>query len=298
MELHKFVEENFGQANLKLLQSMRRGGDNNSKGAVFEEFFAVTSILRVAANEDNLGDFEISAQEWAFVDDLMICQLSTKDKKNYQLKNSNGSAANWNDTISERFTLQHELDVNFHEMSQSKQYLIVSCPDKAAENHARIPQQLRTKAECKYFPYKTNCYELITEAPELRVYLSKICQSNDLHVLDIAFKLVLSVWSGNNKAQIVSEIIAEAEKIAKPNVFKRVDSSAPDWLNNKVNSFQKMAIHVEFAHFVVSYNGFEVKLGETFKAPNAATLNKLSTEKLFMQFLMNTMLQELNDVDE
>jgi hypothetical protein len=298
MKLENFVETNFGRDKLTVLRNIRQGGDNNSKGSKFEEFFAVASICKVAANEDNLGDFEISAQELAFVDDLTVCRLSTKDITNYQLKNSFGSAADWNDTISERFELQYRLDMGFHQASQSRQLLIVPCPDKAANNRAKIPTSLRDKAGCEVFRYKPSSYELITEISELRGDLAKICQSNDLHIIDIAFKLVLSVWGGNNKTQTVSEIIVEAEKIAKPNVFKRVDSTIPDWLNSKVNSFQEMDIRVEFGHFVVSYRGFQVTTGETFEAPNVEKLNSLSTAGLFMKFLMETMQTELNDDGE
>ena len=294
MTLESFVKANFGEDKLTELLNIRRGGDSNSKGSAYEEFFAVASIIKVAANETNLGDFEISAQELAFVDDLIIRQISTKAKTNYQLKNSSGSPANWDDTISERFEFQYRLDTDFHHWSQSMQFLVVPCPEKAASNKAKIPLSLRGKADCEVFPYKSNCYELITGAPELRIDLTNICHSNDLHVLDTAFKHVLCVWIGNNQTQLVSEIIAEAEKIAKPNVFKREDRELR-WLNVKVSSFQNMGIHVEFGHFVVSYMGLEVTVGPNFEEPGIDTLTSLSTAELFMKFLMKTMQTELND---
>jgi hypothetical protein len=106
MDLVEFVHDSYGPEVAEKLRRIRTGGDNNQKGGLYEDFFAVARICAIAAHEEQLDQFEISSQELAFVDDLCIRDNSQKLKTNYQAKNSFGSAADWTDEIEERFRLQ------------------------------------------------------------------------------------------------------------------------------------------------------------------------------------------------
>jgi hypothetical protein len=294
MTIEQFVESTFGKEKLSLLKNMRKGGDSNSKGVTFELFFAVAAISEISANENHLEDFEISAQELAFVDDLTIRRRSVKLKDNYQLKNSNGSSADWNDEMRKRFEDQYQIDIGYHRVINSRQFLVVSCQDKANSNDLKIPEDMKERSFSQFFPYRENSFELITETPSLKQHLSKICNSDDLQTLVTAFTLMLSVWVGSNTSQTVSNIMTEAKKRAKPDIF-RVVAPIPEWLVQKVATFLGMKIRVEFGHFIVGYCGLDVTIGADFSAPDSATLAQLSTPHQFMRYLMDTILPELNN---
>jgi hypothetical protein len=296
MTVFDFVKTRFGSDSAEYLRNIRTGGDNNKKGCEYEIFYAVSKICDIAANEVNLSDFIISDQQDAFVDDICVQQISTKVKTNYQAKNSSGAAADWNDDIKNRFDLQRQIDMEFHKCNDSLQILLVSCPNKKAANGNKIPSNMRNFCFSEYFPYYKSIATLVLSYPMLRLNLEKLCNSNEVSVLDEAYRLVLSSYMGNPTQVRIDSIMASARALAKPDIFvdfSKADSVVPEWLIDKCSEFEGINIKTESSRIIVCYNGFELTLSAYLDEPESSVINALNEPSKFLAFLMSKTQAEL-----
>ena len=296
MTVFDFVEKQFGTKTADYLKRIRIGGDNNKKGSEYEVFYAVAKICEIAANQTLLDDFILSRQETAFVDDFCIRQLSERRKTNYQAKNSSGAAADWDVDMENRFCWQHEIDKKVHQYPLSSQVLLVSCPQKQAANDEKIPPEIKSFCFSEYFPYHPSVTQLLMSYSSLRSNLEKLCDSNDLSIIDAAFRLVLSSWFADDRPTTVSDIIGSAKALAKPNIFATFLPEGPvipGWLLDKCNKLSGFDVRVEFSRFVVRYNGFEVSLGRGLGDPESSVLDELTGPGEFIAFLMSKAQAEL-----
>lgn len=296
MTLGAYVEQQFGSRQAAKLGNIRRGGDNNSKGASFETYYAAAKVCEVAANETDLDDFLLSSQELAFVDDLCLRQQSTAYKDNYQAKNSAGSAAAWDAEMEERFRMQLQIDAEFHGSQKSRQILLVSCPEMAAANDAKIPADLKGVCLSEYFPYEAGATRLIYASPQLKRSLEAICNTDNLATLDVAFRCVVSAWLCDDTARSVGDVIGRAKADSKPNVFRTSipeRPGIPDWLQRICLTFNQLEPRVEFGNFKVSYNGFEVSLGSAPAEPEPGVLESFGNIGDVLAFFMSQAQKEL-----
>ncbi len=263
MDLDEFVGCKFGGRAVEELKSIRTGGDNNQKGGLFEDFFAVSKMCAMAARNEDLEDFAISAQEYGFVDDLCVRQLSSATKTNYQAKNSSGNAGRWTGKIAERFERQAAIDRDFHGAAASLQVLVVSCPNVAASNREKIPECAREYFFSEYFPYFETSGQLVLGAPELRKDMEVLCRSVDLSIADSAFRVVLGAWRGERKARKVSDVFRMARKMSKPDLFTGLMppvGAIPRWLAETCARFDGVNVHVEDGRYAVTCRGLSVSL--------------------------------------
>lgn len=295
MDLVEFVDASYGPEVAEKLKRIRTGGDNNQKGGLYEDFFAVARICAIAAHEEQLDQFEISSQELAFVDDLCIRDNSQRLKTNYQAKNSFGSAADWTDEIEERFRLQSRIDEEYFKSSRSCQILLVSCEATAQTNQRKIPACLRERCRSEFFPYKESSISLILEHRDLRQDLESVCLSRQLDAVDSAFKIVLGIWRADQHRRTIQEVFAQARKNSKPDLFlglTRQEFAVPEWLVKKCAEFDGIDIQLRGGRYIVSRNGYGVSL-----PPNAVhhqdVLDKISTLEEFFRFLMSLSIPDL-----
>jgi hypothetical protein len=203
MDLMEFIKNRFGADVAENLQHIRTGGDNNQKGGLYEDFFAVSRICAIAAQERQLEQYQIAAQEFAFVDDLCIKDHSRNTKTNYQAKNSSGKAADWTQQVEERFRFQLCIDKEFFNFQESFQVLLVSSNEKAVANQDKIPESARGIFRSEFFPCASSSTKLIIDHKDVRKNLELICASTDLSTIDSAFRIVLGVWrSGQSPTTI------------------------------------------------------------------------------------------------
>lgn len=301
MSLDSYVKQNFGQAYATQLRNIRRGGDNNNKGASFETYFAAAKICEIAATQTNLHDFLISSQELAFVDDLCLRQDSIKYKENFQAKNSSGAAAVWNESLEEKFRMQINIDKNYHNAQESYQTLLVSCPKIAESNNEKIPADLQGLCRSKFFPYNTTATKLLYDCPQLKEWLTEICNTGDpedLSILDVAFRCVVSAWicGSTDTARSVGDLIGQAKADSRPNVFRdgiQESPSIPGWLHHLCSNFQDLEGYIEFGNVKIRYNGMEASLGRCLDEPDETILAKFRDVWDVMEYLMSQIHQEL-----
>lgn len=298
MQLIDYINNNFDQADVKTLTNIRRGGDNNKKGGSFETYYAVAKVCDIVANHRALlDDFTVSSQIMGFVDDLCVRQASVRSKENYQAKNSSGSAGSWNDEIEKRFRMQTQIDREFYKCAKSRQILLVSCAKKALENAAKIPDELRSSCSSEYFPYAAKATRVLYQSESLRKNLEKICDTTDLSHLDAAFRCVVAAWICSDEERSVSDIIGEAKRISKPNLFGSFipeQRALPDWLHRVCMTFQDLQPRVEFGRIIVSYNGLEISLSETLVEPDAMTVAGFHDIGQVLAFIMLEAKKELD----
>ncbi|MCV0149622.1 hypothetical protein KUC54_14665 [Pseudomonas aeruginosa] len=296
MQLTAYVEQSFGGDTATKLNNIRRGGDNNRKGDSFETYYAAAKVCEIAANQVQMDDFLMSSQELAFVDDLCVRQVSTARKENFQAKNSAGDAASWDAEMAERFRMQIQIDSDFYKCPDNRQVLLVSCPDKAAANDTKIPGELKAHCFSEFFPYHPKSTHLLYKSAELRANLQKICESDDLHIIDTAFRHVVFAWTCNDAQRSVGDIIGQAKALSRPNIFGSTipeRGDIPDWLHRICMAFPDLVSRVEFGNFIVSYNGFEVGLGSSPAEPEPGIVEKMGSIGEAFAFLMTRAQKDL-----
>ena len=296
MSLSAYVEQRFGKTQATKLANIRRGGDNNSKGASFENYYAAAKVCEIAANQVELDDFVLSAQELAFVDDLCLRRRSVAHKENYQAKNSDGNAAAWDADMEARFRMQMQIDEEFHNAQSNRQVLLVSCPTMAAANDGKIPGDLKANCFSEFFPYDPAATRLLYACPELRRHLEAICNTDNLAMLDVAFRCVVSAWMCEGGERSVGDVIGRAKADSKPNVFREsleARPGVPDWLHRLCLAFHGLEARVEFGNFKVGYNGFEVGLGCNPTEPEPAVLESFGEIGDVLAFFMSQAQKEL-----
>lgn len=296
MSLSAYVEQCFGERLAAKLANIRRGGDNNSKGTSFETYYAAAKVCEIAANQADLDDFLLSSQEFAFVDDLCLRQVSVAHKENFQAKNSDGAAAAWDADMEERFRMQMRIDTEYYKSETNRQVLLVSCSDMAAANDGKIPGELKANCFSEFFPYNPSATKLLYASPKLQEHLRAICSTDNLSTLDVAFRCVVSAWICEGNTRSVGDVIGRAKADSRPNVFResiQERPGIPDWLHRLCIAFPGLEARVEFGSFKVDYNGFEVSLGGAPDEPDPGVLDGFGEIWDVLTFLMSQVQKEL-----
>ncbi|WP_455923063.1 hypothetical protein [Pseudomonas putida] len=304
MDVQDFVDTRFGADQAKKLANIGRGGENNKKGSDFEGSYAVSTVCRIGATfaARECGDYHLSCQEDAFVDDLCLRNLANGHKVNYQAKNSDGTAANWDADMQTRFEMQAVIDAEHHGARSSEQILVVSSEAKSAANDGKIPVEMRAFCRSEYFPYEHSSIKLLMEHTPLRDSLATICASPRLARMDEAYRLILGQWHADNRnGRSVLDVLSKAKASSRPDIFggfhpevpeaavaaNDEPTSAPQWLKALSDRFQMGPVEVECTAFKISYNGMEVKVAINAAAPEPEKLAKLTSAGDALLLLMS-----------
>lgn len=292
----QYVTEKFGSEAAQRLKRIRTGGDNNRKGTQYEDHLAVSKLCEICDTGNNLDEIFVSSQVEGFVDDLCIEWETESIKENFQAKNSTGASANWSLEIQERFEMQAAIDLECLGYCVSRQILTVSCMDTAEKNQSAIPKRLKSNCLSVHFPFYQNAFEQITKTDRLRKRLERMCHTEDLSVIDSAFRYILGAWhAGNERRRSTASILGEAKRMARPNVFADnipENRSPPEWLY-KICAFHGMNLYVEYAHFIIGYNGLRITVGENLMEPTTSELDSLCDKGTFFAYIMNSAVPEL-----
>jgi len=302
-DVEAFVEARFGDKKAEKLGHIGQGGENNKKGADFEGAYAVHTVCSIGATTApaECEHYRISCQEAGFVDDLCVRNVTTGHKVNYQAKNSDGSAANWDAEMQNRFDMQAVIDADHHKATTCEQVLVVSSEAKAAANDAKIPDAMRTFCRSEYFPYEHSSTELVMEHGPLREALTALCASPRLSRMDEAYRLVLGQWHADNRnGRTVLDVLTKAKASSRPDIFggfhpPEADqmvaanddpNTPPGWLTELLDRFQMGQVAVECTVFKVSYNGMEVKVAVNAAPPEPSKLAQLASPGDVLMLLM------------
>ncbi|MFK3907323.1 hypothetical protein ACI2KD_04560 [Pseudomonas monteilii] len=302
-DVEDFVKSRFGPKKAETLGHISQGAGNNKKGADFEGAYVVHTICHIGATRSptECAHYFISCQETAFVDDLCVRETAAGHKANYQAKNSDGTAANWDAEMQSRFDMQAVIDADHHKATSHEQILVVSSEAKAAANNAKIPEAMRPFCRSEYFPYEHSSTALVMEHAPLRDALATLCASRRLSLMDAAYRLVLGQWHADNQnGRTVLDVLTKAKASSRPDIFggfhppeagqagaEHEDPNTPPlWLTELVDRFKMGPVEVECTAFKVSYNGMEVKVAVNVAAPETSQLAHLGSRAEAFMLLM------------
>lgn len=287
MDICDYVSQTFGSDARKKMLNIRTGGDNNDKGNKYEQFFSVDYIINILAMApDDASDITVASQEMGFVDDFIVRNKKHSQKDNYQAKNSSGQTADWSDEMQGRFEMQQNIDINFHGYNDATQTLLVSSEEKHATNSAKLEALGIKTFQSKFFPYAPSSSQLISISPQTRDGLEKICGKKSLSILDHGFRVMLGAWSSLSGETTVEDIFQTAREMSNPNIFVKAHFEPPDWLIEKVHSFNNINIEVESTNFSVQCNGLEVNIYSELPEPSRSELSEITNEFDFVVFLL------------
>lgn len=303
-DIELFVENKLGKAVLSNLKRIHVGGNNNKKGRDYENFFQLFKAFELASQDIDHEKHLLSCQELAFIDDICHWDLEKSIKHNFQAKNSSGSAADWTSEITTRCKHQTILDTKFHNIAESKNYLLVSCEKKKTDNLKKVPVKLSKLNTCIFFPYCKNLVELLDQT-NLKHHISDLIDTDEASQIDFAANLILGVLQGRS-SQDIKSIFAQACSNAYPNPFVKfrknsfINPEIPKWIeqivttssNNTTYRLQSGRVYLSIA------TGFEVgaSLDLILQVPESKYQEITNTKDLAMLFMSLTS-NELNNID-
>ncbi|QFS18668.1 hypothetical protein FHP22_14965 [Acinetobacter indicus] len=299
-----FVEKELGKKVLSNLKKIHIGGTNNKKGRDYENFFQLFKAFELASQDIDHQKHLLSCQELAFIDDICYWDLENSIKHNFQAKNSSGSAADWSSEITTRCKRQTILDTKFHNIGESRNYLLVSCEKKKTNNLKKVPVRLRKLNTCIFFPYCKTLVELLDQT-KLKTYIAELIETDEPSQVDYAAKLILGVLQGTS-AQDIKSIFEQACSNASPNPFvkfRKTDNfhrEIPDWIKQIVTaSSNKLTYRLQSNRiYLYAASGIEVSASlDLILQVSESVIQEITTTKDLAMLFMSLTSRELDDMD-
>jgi hypothetical protein len=161
------IKEEFGEDVYNYLKNKSRGGKSNQKGGAYEGFFAVYQIALAypLVRQESREIFIETQVDNAFVDDLMVEDLTKNHVKNLQLKNCD-TTLTWNDSgnknsycLWEDFLWQYKINTKFIGKT-SNIVLVLSSETNFSNRIKTIPKDIQDFTEVCLFRSAKNLREL------------------------------------------------------------------------------------------------------------------------------------------
>lgn len=197
------------------LKNKHQGGENNQKGGLFEDFYAVYQIvLCIAKYQPSFDGVEFQTQlEDTFVDDMLIAD--PKLNMYHQLKNT--QSLSWGKVDKQgdiAFDFAHQIEDCKKRKENFALKLVYSL--KGSKAGEQIPEEIKEQTSTEYFEYATDLNRLVIVSEPLIKALRDISPNgNDTPTDDLAniASVFLGVWKGCDSKNRISlkDIIHKAE---------------------------------------------------------------------------------------
>ncbi len=264
------------------------GGFINQRGNTYENYFALFKILQNANKYSSaLSTIQYSAQETAFVDDLLV--LEGTKRFLYQLKTS--KSLGWGSglirTLKFDFAIQKKIE-NFYKR-QFELTLVVSFPTLQSSLNSTLPKGLKNCTKIFLFPYHETTSKQILSDPAFKVELETLSALNNptTNKLDALASCLLGFWEASSKTGVLlSEIISKVENLGysfiKPRVIHRLSHMSKSILD-VIPDFKYLESNGYFAwSYKMTDSGiipYQIGSKEFNKIENDIQLNKPTTFK-------------------
>jgi hypothetical protein len=298
IELDDFIVSRFGTNALQKLNNQVRGGNNNEKGTIHEQQFAIYKLAKFY-NESANDDIEISSQVRAFVDDLVILNKTSNEKRSYQLKDC--LSISWNSEssgIAPYFYRQHAIDTQVLDIGLSETFLVNANENVHDRRKDDIPEHIENHTYCMHFPNETLSW-LLANNTYFRQEMNKLCSfpDNDDKLLSVS-ETLMGVWCRNRNTDTkINDLIARARTNANPDFFRPLADEELDLDENLtiiLDSFEEFSYRITGGFFVYSYRAFsgqfKFKIGtDSFQRIRDAIINERpNTAKELLMLLLST----------
>lgn len=186
-----------GKEEAQYLSRKLNGGESNEKGGKYESNFAVFKLSE-AIDEilDCNGEQNIvfGSQVPGFVDDFVIHNTSSGNKKSYQLKNSpNVSWTSGKNSIARDFNLHFRMDQESGHLD-TQTILTLSSEETYNKLRKSIPDEIKHHSECVLFKDFDNINKALIAEHEVRIALNKISISSEIGNLSHLHTVIMGVW--------------------------------------------------------------------------------------------------------
>lgn len=230
------------------LANKHRGGDNNAKGSIYEDFYAVfrivTCIAKYKASLDNVA-FQ-SQLEDTFVDDLLIVH---PDKKVYhQLKNT--KFLTWR-TVSSGRTIVSDFENQINDCRERNEQFALKLVYSSVNSRVKdsVPESIKKYASAEFFPFEEDLNGIVLISRDFQDAIRSISANGNTATVDDLVNVAmvfLGAWRGcANKNRIrLSDIVDHAKKMSHFNLNIFPDSKISKECCEILDGIEKLSYHV------------------------------------------------------
>jgi hypothetical protein len=234
------------------LQHKQTGGTNNAKGNKFEAYFTVFKIANLWDKDP--GSIFFSAQEFCFVDDLVIRLIQRIE--HYQIKDIiNISWKTGPHTLADDFTYQ----MNLYRINckKARLYMIVSGKSLCTRLRNSGPVNLRKIVTVKQFPAATSIGRLLTMSGPFRDAITSLCGLTNprMDKLETIAAQILGQWEISDKTDISLGHLKDQCLTSSPHFFKGGANHVSAPLDALLRSINGLTFNIKSGILEWSFNG-------------------------------------------
>ena len=239
------------------LLAKHRGGENNLKGGLYEEYYAVFQIVSCLAKyKHELDAVSFQAQlEDTFVDDLLIAHPDVNIY--HQLKNR--QTVSWGSTKTKgdiAFDFAHQIEVCQERDETFALKLIYSAKESKVTD---VPAQIKSHSQAEWFPYQKDINQLVIISNELKDALRRISSegvnATDDVLANIAI-VVLGAWkktSATKTRVTLSSIVSVIEVQKQVNISLYPDGEISEACKRILDAIDGIEYHISGRMFYWSF---------------------------------------------
>lgn len=240
------------------LAAKHRGGENNLKGGLYEDYYAVYQIVSCLAKyKHELDAVSFQAQlEDTFVDDLLIAHPNVNIY--HQLKNTQAVA--WGSTEQKgdiAFDFAHQIEDCEGRDEEFALKLIYSAKDSQPDDN--VPESIEAHSTAEWFPYQEDINQLVMISGELKSALRAISAEGETatdDVLTIIATVVLGAWkrtSASKNRVSLSSIVSVIEATKHVNISLYPDNGISEECKRILDAIDGIECHINGRMFYWSF---------------------------------------------
>lgn len=257
---------NSSQEIRQYLANKHRGGENNQKGSLYEDYFSVYQIVVcLDGYKEDLDAVSLQSQLVdAFVDDFGVLY---SDKKVYhQLKNT--SSVSWGDLNqmgSLAFDFDRQISVCHSRGEDFSLKLVCSDPNMVSKLNNPIPSQIKEHTSVEWFPYCDGLNNLVLSSADFKSSLQNLAVDEDKNKDDVLANiatLVLGVWKNFPKGSQVSlrSILDVMMKVKSVNIKHYTSVGVADECKRILDRIEGLSYRMEGSMLYWSFGFFSGSL--------------------------------------
>lgn len=232
----------------RYLANKHRGGENNQKGGLFEDFYAIYQIaLCIARYKSSFDNVRFQVQlEDTFVDDMLIAY--PEQNMYHQLKNT--KSLSWGEVgkvgdIAFDFAWQINDCKDRDETFALK--LVYSQNNSEITKH--IPSEIKEYTATEYFDYSADINNLVILSTPFKEALWAIAPNGEKTPTDVLANIAiafLGIWRGcdTNEGISLAEIIRRVENVKYVNLNIYPDEEMSEKCKCILDAFKELEYHI------------------------------------------------------
>src|SRR5258708_33203067 len=235
-----------GNKLFEYLKNKNKGGVNNSKGNIFENFFTVYQIAKFFNSKANPNDVLFSSQVICFIDHLVIEEIEGKNDRHYQIKDV--LALGWNSGdhhIKDDFKKQKELSMKLG--INPSLILVVSNKEVHDSLVASMPDEIVDFVKVIHFETASSLNNLIRKNSFIKDELIQMCAlvKPSTDKLETLGAILLGSWDSTDKSKVSLKELLSRSYAQNPHFIKGFSTEISQKLSDILKSLERFSYKVE-----------------------------------------------------